>query len=738
MTGNFGLSQRGIKRSADTSGLYIASPEPKRVHRAAVPQFMNITDDESKVYLQRPTATTSPLPKSPSPDYRPESRQTVNDNSITLPPADFSLASAHFDSSPISSPLSILNSSAVITQTEFNKIQNQRMAEECFIQDAEENLFNTLIRIKTLTGGRLPQSTYGLLSEEVQKARLARLPAVPIWDSANTETQPPPATHASTQTTASATAQATMPAKSYVAIGVQTEPASHGRDVATTQSPETSSTSATYEYHYKKELEWIKKDRPLLPINQSNVIRVRSKTAKAKGPDQTDPPKICGTSSASYAFNPTLWSNVLSPGSNSSDEEEARGSGRFRVSGAACYENGGTEAVGGAYTKNDVLLVHDQNKVDDLEDLEDYQDDTEDTNGFPVCSNADYNMNRSQNQAAAGDQPEFYGVSSDAIPIYVGQQLRFQDREHHAGHYPSAAAGHRLNLSGYLDAVGSTHMRDPEMQIRKILTDTLWGSPAAPSEEWTDERNWCRAGGMDAKVMAGFPLVEDVEFVVPDNRGEPSGDCYWRAIAYHLYGSDQHWDIIKAEHLAFVHYVLATPGHARHELYKDQLNARFFRTASTADLGVTFTANMYQVLHMPHAWTPSLMQQVTADLYNICIITFTLEGEDLVVNTALRGCYNSRHVFLQFAGNHYRPMCPNHYAASEFRYPRVTVEATARFSYAPPRGGAATGERSEEHPWRNDFTEVVPRPVPRLFGCDVERLASLMGSRRRWANEFEV
>ncbi|MDN8848378.1 hypothetical protein Q0M30_16180, partial [Staphylococcus aureus] len=90
----------------------------------------------------------------------------------------------------------------------------------------------------------------------------------------------------------------------------------------------------------------------------------------------------------------------------------------------------------------------------------------------------------------------------------------------------------------------------------------------------------------------------------------------WRSIAFSLYGTDEHWDIVKAEHLSYVYHVLKNPSHARHELYSEKLNKKFFPTAAAQRNGETmakFHANMWQVLHLAHAWTPALMQQVTAD-----------------------------------------------------------------------------------------------------------------------------
>ncbi|ORY65504.1 uncharacterized protein BCR38DRAFT_432964 [Pseudomassariella vexata] len=178
--------------------------------------------------------------------------------------------------------------------------------------------------------------------------------------------------------------------------------------------------------------------------------------------------------------------------------------------------------------------------------------------------------------------------------------------------------------------------------------------------------------------------------------------------------------------------VLTRPQHPRYELYQT-LNNRFFDTASPAsepDRG-KFKANIWQMLLLAHTWTPGVMQQITADLYNICIITFSYKADHLrefeVSEVSVRGTYNSRHIFLGFVNdNHFQPMTTNQYKMWEFRYPRVTVEATAAFAHAPKETSTKT---TTQHPWRNEFTREIPPPVPRGHGCDVNKLREFMGSK---------
>ncbi len=346
---------------------------------------------------------------------------------------------------------------------------------------------------------------------------------------------------------------------------------------------------------------------------------------------------------------------------------------------------------------------------------------------------------------------EFYGLERGEAYQCQGPHdvLRFQDNRDSYGARPGPRTGHQLRLEEYHDEIGSTHRRGVERPIADILKFTSWGAVAdgADGPEATEAR-W--RAGRGSRVVAGFPLVEGVRFLVAGNHGEPAGDCYWRALSIHLYGgSDAHWDLVKAEHLAFVYHVLTNPRHPRNGLYGGELNARFFETSSVEaqargaggerrrEGGRPFRANLWQVLHLAHAWTPALMQQVTADLYGVCLVTFSAgrraDGAREVTETTVRGAYNSRHLFLLFAdGCHFQPMIPADYHASEFQYPRPTPADTARYRFAPRALSDAARDRPAlEHAWRREFTSSAPLPVPRLHGCDVDTLRRYMGSQPR-------
>ena len=363
----------------------------------------------------------------------------------------------------------------------------------------------------------------------------------------------------------------------------------------------------------------------------------------------------------------------------------------------------------------------------------------------------------------------FYGLERGASGTERGRYaLRYQDPRNSNGYtaLPSPMTGHQLQLKRYLENTNTTHRRDVGAEIAHVLKRTSWGVRKGLDEEAIEARWQSSLGvngdGGETHVMRGFPLIEDVRFLAPANHGKPSGDCYWRSVAAHMYGGDAegHWDLVKAEHLGFVYHVLTTgPSHPRYTLYAEQLNARFFDTTSSAITGVDgaggrtrdgpFKANLWQVLHLAHVWTPALMQQVTADLYGVCLVTFSVDVRPLnpsqypspnprvemvVTETTMRGSYNARHIFLLYNAHnsHFQPLLPADHLASEFQYPRPTVPATAPYSFAPKdRGTGGRKTRATEHAWRREFTPSVPPPVPRLHGCHVDKLRGLMGSRPR-------
>ncbi|RYP35547.1 hypothetical protein DL767_003801 [Monosporascus sp. MG133] len=509
-----------------------------------------------------------------------------------------------------------------------------------------------------------------------------------------------------------------------------------------TQTSPIPATSSNIEL-WKRQLELIRRPQPVVPYDYPTTVvkcllREPEKTAAAIQPSSHAPRTSSSSSSFSNQQKVVAVVDLLS-----SDDEDEGDTNNNNNNNADKVP--GSIRVGGSGRQNYDLAAWPNETEQHYIGLE---------NDLPY-GGAAYYGGGSPSPSTEEDPDElgmrgriedFYGLARGAAGTEQSRrQLRYQANADLYQRKPSPAADLQLRLDDYLRDVGSAHRRDVGFQIGETLRRTSWGVGGGLDAAST-ERAWRRSRG--ACVLRGFPLVEDVRFLVPGNHGEPEGDCYWRALSFHLYGGDGHWDLVKAEHLAYVHHVLTHEAHPRHALYARHLNARFFDTAAPSagegdgdgSCSYSFKANIWQVLHMAHAWTPALMQQVSADLYNICVVTFGARSSTspssssrdsssviTVTETTMRGAYNSRHVFLLYADDsHFQPMMPTDYYDWEFLYPRPTAADTARYRFAPK---ATSSRGALEHAWRREFTASVLPPVPRLHGCHVDKLRRYMGSR---------
>lgn len=159
------------------------------------------------------------------------------------------------------------------------------------------------------------------------------------------------------------------------------------------------------------------------------------------------------------------------------------------------------------------------------------------------------------------------------------------------------------------------------------------------------------------------------------------------------------------------------------------MNQSFSRTTISTDntnsapnSEVQTVANFYQLLSIPQAWMPLDMLDVTADLYNIFIVVYTINespnrANPLVTEVNVKGSYNARHVFLLFNGFHYQPMVPNEYLASEFTFPRVTYENVRGLPWSRDTD---QGKSSVDLRWRITWAPSLDRrkgalPVDHVF-----------------------
>lgn len=214
-------------------------------------------------------------------------------------------------------------------------------------------------------------------------------------------------------------------------------------------------------------------------------------------------------------------------------------------------------------------------------------------------------------------------------------------------------------------------------------------------------------------LVRGFPLVEEVVFAVqPNVAGEPS-NCFFKTVAFHVYGDGAYHPRVKAEHLQHFHEVLQWSDHPRHQLYL-RMNRRFYTTTAGTRQTV---ANLYQMLTVPRIYTALDLFDVTADLYNLFIVVYTLD-DNTVTGVTTKGSYNARHIFIcHVNGNHFQPMVPNDYFASEFQLPRITCQSTLDL---PMTSRRHRNRHALDHSWRNAWAGDLdrrhgPLPVEHVF-----------------------
>ncbi|ROW09561.1 hypothetical protein VMCG_02303 [Cytospora schulzeri] len=327
---------------------------------------------------------------------------------------------------------------------------------------------------------------------------------------------------------------------------------------------------------------------------------------------------------------------------------------------------------------------------------------------------------------SANDQ--IWGYDGTEVQAYYGLQglprrqalIRLQYQTDYApqAEYPSPMAGLRFNVAQL-----RKDLNWPKRVTQSII-DTAFNAqnfqdsaPLLTEDALTT--HWL-AG--TPELVKGFPLVEDVVFLVqPNMAGEPC-DCFFKAVAFHVYGNHTFHPRVKAEHLQHFREVLQWTTHPRHQVYTS-MNSRFYSTTVGSK---TTVANFYQMLTIPKIYTALDVFDVTADLYNLFIVVYTLDNDRVVTGVTAMGSYNARHVFIcHVDGNHFQPMVPNDYYASEFQLPRITYKSTLG---QPMTGSKVRNKHALEHPWRNRTGKLDRKqgalPVEHVFYSTA--LASVM------------
>lgn len=132
------------------------------------------------------------------------------------------------------------------------------------------------------------------------------------------------------------------------------------------------------------------------------------------------------------------------------------------------------------------------------------------------------------------DSAAFYGLAGRSQED-VDAVLQYHLRGSQVGRYPSPAAGLRFDVTLLRQDLGDRRgISDDEVRYQRFLGG---GGDSAPRllgvalERWLEDR----VEG-SASLIRGFPLMEDVVFFrAANHRGSPS-NCYWKAMAYQMYG----------------------------------------------------------------------------------------------------------------------------------------------------------------------------------------------------------
>ncbi|EOO03873.1 hypothetical protein UCRPA7_537 [Phaeoacremonium minimum UCRPA7] len=317
------------------------------------------------------------------------------------------------------------------------------------------------------------------------------------------------------------------------------------------------------------------------------------------------------------------------------------------------------------------------------------------------------------------DPPSFYGLSDEKLLI-------FQDQNTDQGKTPAPTEGlehHRLLMKKFRDTYNlpSDLSKEEEAEVYGDVSSVYSYEEGWPNDHDQAHKALYKAELTTGKrkhrtpLIKGLPLVEEVPFLCIPNYQGASGECFWKAIAIHIYGDWRYHHRVKGEHFAHFCHILRESKHPRHESYK-ALNKKFYATKTSPEGGkpTNTCANLYQILCMPSTYTPLNMFDVTADLYHVFLIIYTLNEKQEITFVTTRGSYNSRHLFILYVGNnHYQPLVPNEFWASEFRLPMITLESTNVYPglLGVPLTNALKAKDGIEHRWRRETDRQVAQPI---------------------------
>ena len=146
----------------------------------------------------------------------------------------------------------------------------------------------------------------------------------------------------------------------------------------------------------------------------------------------------------------------------------------------------------------------------------------------------------------------------------------------------------------------------------------------------------------------------------------------------------------------------------------NRINSNLSKSSHDQEPGL----NMWMRLCTPYAWQDGEILQVTADLYDVFIVQYTMcsTSGSQVQGVKVRGNYNSTHWMIRYVDdNHFQPLIPADEPLSEFSFPPITRENTkGKVSVSQ---NAPSGATDLNHPWRSPMSrqdvpeQLLPKPI---------------------------
>lgn len=166
--------------------------------------------------------------------------------------------------------------------------------------------------------------------------------------------------------------------------------------------------------------------------------------------------------------------------------------------------------------------------------------------------------------------PPVNGVEANAFyrgvngQIISGKLLTYQQRRIHVNQYPSPGML-RFDMARLRRRVGMRQKTDE--QVAQTMRAQLWGTATSVPMTLEDslQQDWLKDAsvGVGARLIRGLPLMEDVVFLRAGNYTGSRSNCFWKAVAYQVYGDHSFEVRVKAEHLEYFSEVLRWPQHPK-------------------------------------------------------------------------------------------------------------------------------------------------------------------------------